>query len=168
MIFSNAVTQLYKSVSRLSGWFEWIAVGGLLGMLVATSVDVVGAKLFQWPLPGGFEAVSLLQVIVIASAIAYAKIDGRHIRLEFIINIIPQRIRHMLNIFTSFLGLSLFVVLVWKSYEYGLEFMRSGKVTTTAEFPFFPFAFWLAICCIPISLLLLLDLLDSVQRLFNK
>jgi TRAP-type C4-dicarboxylate transport system permease small subunit len=153
---------------RLSEWFEWVASIGLVGMLVATCIDVVGAKLFLRPLPGGYEMVSLLQVVAIASAIAFAKIRNLHINLELIVNLLPKRIRAGVNVFNALLGLGFFVLLGWKSFEYGLDFLHSGKVTSTAELPFYPFALWIAVCCIPISLLLLVDLLSSLRAVYKK
>jgi TRAP-type C4-dicarboxylate transport system permease small subunit len=168
MSFTSGIAQLRKLSYKLSDWLELVAAWALVGMLVATCVDVVGAKLFLWPLPGGYEAVSLLQVVAIASGLAFAKIEGMHIRVEMVVNILPKRIQQVINSVVSLLGLGLFVLLGWKSIEYGLEFLRSGKVTSTAQFPFFPFALWVAVCCIPICLLLLIDLFNSLQKAVSK
>ena len=40
---------------RLSGWFEWVGLGGLLVMMAVTCIDVVGAKIFRSPLYGALD-----------------------------------------------------------------------------------------------------------------
>lgn len=164
----DGLSKLDKFSYSLSSWFERIAIFGLLGMLVATCVDVVGAKLFRWPLPGGIEVVYLLQVIAIAGALAFAKIDGRHIRVEFLIDRLPKRGRAFFNSLTSFLGLGLFILLGWESYEYSQAFRSVGEVSTTAQIPLYPFTLWITLCCIPICLVLLTDLVSSLVEVVKK
>ena len=54
----------------VSAWFERIAIVTVIAMILGTLVDVVGAKLFQWPMPAGTEVIYLLQVITIAGTTA--------------------------------------------------------------------------------------------------
>ena len=44
---------------RLSDWFEWIGLAGMLLMMVITCIDVVGAKVFHWRLFGAIDTVML-------------------------------------------------------------------------------------------------------------
>jgi len=53
-------------------------------MFLANFLDVVGTKLFLWPLPGATEVISFSQVVAIAPAIAFTLIVGWDIWVEFI------------------------------------------------------------------------------------
>ena len=75
---------LNKASYWSSVWFERAAMVGIVGIIVVTLIDVIGAKLFQKPLSAGTEAVYFLQIIAIAGALAFAQIDNRHVRLEFV------------------------------------------------------------------------------------
>lgn len=168
MKFTNGLDKLGRFSHSLGSWFEWIAIAGFLVMMVATCIDVVGAKLFLWPLPGSIEVVFLAQVIAIAGALAITKIDGRHIRVEAFLDKLPKRWRAFLDSLTSLLGLGLFIMVGWQSYEYGQALRSAGKVTTTAQIPYYPFPLWIALCCIPICLVLLWELLNSLAELVKK
>ncbi|OGO41949.1 MAG: hypothetical protein A2137_03380 [Chloroflexi bacterium RBG_16_58_8] len=168
MKIDNGVNRLDKFSYQLSVWFERIAIIGFLGMMVSTLIDVVGAKLFKWPLPVGTEAIYLFQVIAIAGAIAFAQIDGRHIRVEFVVDKLPRRARAFFHSLAALLGLALFTILLWESYEYGQALRLAKDVTATSKIPLFPFAFWLMLSVIPVCLILLGDLLKSILEVFKK
>lgn len=153
---------------RLSKWFEWVAVAGLMGVLVFTCVDVVGAKLFHAPIRGGIEIVVMIQLIAIAAALSITKVANLHINIEVLINVVNKRTKAVLNSITSFLGLGLFIILAWKSYELSVDFLTCGRVSGTAEVPYYPFAFMIPLSCIPICLVLLSELLKNISELAQK
>jgi TRAP-type C4-dicarboxylate transport system permease small subunit len=151
----------------LSIWFEYIAIAGILGMIVATTIDVVGSKLFHWPLPAGTEIVYLLQVIAIAGTLAISQIDGRHVRIENI-DRVPKRSRDIIHAVTYAIGLALFIILCWKAFQFAVSLKVNNEVTSTARVAVFPFASWLALSCIPMSLVLLRSLVTSVLEALKK
>jgi TRAP-type C4-dicarboxylate transport system permease small subunit len=165
---SNGINHLNKFIYKLSSWFEYLAIIAFLGMMVSIVIDVVGAKLFQWPLPVGTEAVYLLQLIAIAAALAYSQIDGRHIRVEFIVDKLPRHARSILYALAALLGLALFAILLWESYEYGQTLRLAKDVTATSKIPLFPFAFWLTLSFIPVCLVLLVQMLNAILEVFKK
>jgi TRAP-type C4-dicarboxylate transport system permease small subunit len=164
----KGVSRLGKLSYVVSYWFERAAIVAILGMLVATCIDVVGAKAFHWPLPGGTEVVYLLQLVAIAAGLAFSKIDGRQISVEFLIDKLPKRAKATIDSFTSLLGLGLFLLLGWKSFQYSLAFRSANEVTATALIPLYPFALWLSLCCIPICLVLLNDLVTALRKAAKK
>jgi TRAP-type C4-dicarboxylate transport system permease small subunit len=165
---SNGVSRLGKLSYVISYWFERAAIVAILGMLVATCIDVVGAKAFHWPLPGGTEIVYLLQVVAIAAGLAFSKIDGRQINVEFLIDKLPKQVKASIDSLTSLLGLGLFILLGWESFEYSMAFRHANEVTATALIPLYPFALWLGLCCIPMCLVLLNELIAALRKAVKK
>lgn len=159
---NDGVSRFEKFTTWLSSWFEHIAIFGFLGMMLSTLVDVVGAKVFNWPLPVGTESVYLFQIIAIAGAIAYGQIDGRHIRVELFIDRFPKKGRAFFHGLAALLSLTLFVILAWKAYQYGITLRAANEVTMVSRTPLYPFAFWLALCCVPMCLVLVVELLKAV------
>ena len=158
---SGGLARLEKFNFALSIWFERIAILGALGMILGTMVDVIGSKLFQWPLPAGTEAIYLLQIIAIAGALAISKIDGRHVRIE-LIDRLPQPALGIIHSLVALGGLALFVILSWTSLDYARALNVNNEITATAKIPIYPFAIWLALSCIPVILILVKDLLSSL------
>ena len=158
------LSQLDKFTKGFSHSLEWVGVVGLLLMFLANFVDVVGAKLFLWPLPGATEVISFSQIVAIAPAIAFALILGRHIRVEFIIDRFSKRLRAAITSISSFLSLVLFVLILWQSYVCGQSFQRAGEIGSTSHLPFYPFAYLIAFCCIPVCLVFLIEVLKSLAE----
>jgi len=156
--FRDLLAKSSGFTTRLSSILEMIACAGLLGMMVVGFIDVVGAKLFKWPLPGSMDVVYMLQVVAMAGAWSFAQIDGRHVRVDFLEQILPKRVGGFLNILTSLFGVGLFILIGWQSYEFGLFIKSEGVVTNTAQVPLYPFALWIALCCIAMCLVLIRQL----------
>jgi TRAP-type C4-dicarboxylate transport system permease small subunit len=167
MKFEKWVNQLDKGTRSFSRSLEWIGVIGILLMFFVNFIDVVGAKLFLWPLPGSVEIISFSQILAIAPAIAFALILGRHIRVEFIIDRFPRRIRAAISSISSFLSLVLFALILWQSYLYGVSLQKSGEIGSTSYLPFYPFAYIIAFCSIPVCLAFLIEVLKSLNEVFG-
>ena len=166
--FTAWLDRFKKFNSRLSGWFEWIGIAGLLLMMLVTGIDVVGGKLFTWRLLGAIDIVMLSQIIAIAFAGAIALIVGRHVRVEFFVNRLPQRAQAVIDSFVLLLGLGLFSTIIWRLAVLGYSFQTSGVSTATIYIPLYPFAYGIALASIPIWLVFLLELLKSLTAVVKK
>ena len=68
----------------------------------------------------------------------------------------------------NLLGLGLFILLAWKSYEYGRALRTANEVTSASRLPLFPFAWWIALSCIPLCLVLANEIVKSVIEVVRK
>jgi TRAP-type C4-dicarboxylate transport system permease small subunit len=161
------LNQLDKFTRSFSRSLEWVGVIGILLMFLVNFVDVVGAKFFRWPLPGSVEIISFSQIVAIAPAIAFTLILGRHIRVEFIVDRFPRRIRAAISSISSFLSLILFALILWQSYLYGVSLQKSGEIGSTSYLPFYPFAYLIALCSIPVCLVFLMEVLKSLKEVLS-
>jgi TRAP-type C4-dicarboxylate transport system permease small subunit len=156
-----------KSINSSSSWCERVGLGAMAAIGLATLIDVIGSKVFKWPLPGSTEMIGVIQVIAIAGGLAFSKIDGRHIRVDIFIDYLPKRGKAALDVFSSILGLGLFAVAGWMAYRHGLSLFNSGTKTFLLGIPLSPFAFWIAVCCIPMCCVIILELLSSIERMLK-
>ena len=156
-----------KTIKSLSSWSERVGLMAMAAMVLATLIDVIGSKGFQWPLPGSTEITGVLQVVAIAGGLAFSKIDGRQIRVEFLIDWLPRRRKASLEVFISILGLGLFVVAGWMTCKYGLRLLGSGTETLLLGIPLYPFALWIAFCCIPMCCVIIIELLNSIEGMLK-
>jgi TRAP-type C4-dicarboxylate transport system permease small subunit len=165
--FEKWVNRLDRVTTSFSRSLEWIGVIGILLMFLVNFIDVIGAKFFRWPLPGSVELISFSQIVAVAPAIAFALILGRHIRVEFIIDRFPRRVRAAISSMSSFLSFILFALIVWQSYLYGVSLQKSGEIGSTSYIPFYPFAYLIAFCCIPVCMAFLIEVLKSLNEVFG-
>ena len=146
----------------------------MVGMLCLVVADIIGIKLAQAgvpffrPIPGGIEIVAFLGVVVTAFAIAYTQVLRGHIKVEFVVMRLPKRLQAVIAAFVTLLGLMLFVLLAWRSVDYGLSLQATGTVSMTQRIPFYPFVHAIAFCCIPVCLVLLVEFLRSVTKAVKK
>ena len=146
---------------------EWLGVIGLLLMFFANLVDVVGAKFFLWPLPGSIEIIGFSQIVAIAPAICFTLLLGRHIRIESLMMRLPKRLSAALSSITSFLAFATFAMLLWQSYLYGQSLQEAGEIGSTSRIPFYPFAYLIAFCSIPVCLAFLVEVFKSLTEVFR-
>jgi TRAP-type C4-dicarboxylate transport system permease small subunit len=150
---------------RLSGWFEWIGLAGILLMATITNIDVVGAKVFHWRLFGAIDTVMLSQIVAIAFPASMALILGRHIQVDLFINRLPRRAQAVIDIIAILLGLGLFILIIRQVCMLGYSFQTSGEYSASAHIPYYPFAYGIALASIPVCLVHLQKLLISLIRL---
>lgn len=165
---TGIIERLEKFSNSWSKWFNWVAGAGVVAMLALIVADVIGIKIFSTPVPGGIEFVAFLGVVVTAFAIAQTKVLEGHIRVEFFVTRLPQRARASVNAFVSFTGIILFILLAWRSFGFARVLQKTGEVSMTQRIPFYPFVDAIALCCIPVCLVLLVEFLKSVMKAVKK
>ena len=157
--------QKFEKFNRIiSLWIEWIGFGALFLMVVLTCVDVIGAKVFRAPVFGSLDVMMLAQLIAISFGVSMGLILGRHVRVEFFVILLPKRIMSFVDSFVNFLGLVLFVLIVWRLFEFGHHLQIGGEGSATARIPLFPFAYAAAVGCIPVCLVYTQRLFTSILR----
>lgn len=153
--------------NRLSQLGEWIGITGIVVMVLVTCADVIGAKFFLMPVPGAVEIISLVQVATIVFAVAATHRRGGHISVEMFVDRFHPRIRSLVKAFISFLGLVLFILLIYESIGLGNEYLEAGEVTATVRVPFYPFAYAFSLALLPIAMMMLVDFMGSIKESFN-
>lgn len=139
-------------------------MAAIMVIVAAALVDVIGGKVFNRPLPGGTEIVGVIQVVAIAGGLAASKLHGSHVHVGFLIDRLSGRSLAALNILISLLTLALWVIAAWMTFDLGVSLLGRGTETLLLYIPLYPFAFWIALCCIPMSLVILLELITSIEK----
>lgn len=165
-ILHSAFFTRYLRVTRSgSQWVERMGLISMAAMGLTTLMDVIGSKFLRQPLPGSTEITAVIQIIAISGGLAFSKIDGRHIRVEFLIDLLPHKAQAALDIFSSLLGLGFFIVAGSMMYVHGMNFFNSGTKTFLLGIPLYPFALWISFCCIPMCLVIIGELFSSLDRM---
>ena len=157
-----------KFNQRLSGWFEWVGVAALLTVMFVNLIDVAGNKLFGSPLFGALDLITTFQAVAIAFACAATLIVGRHVKVEFLVTRLPNRTQAVIESIALFLGLGLFVLIVWRVSLHGYYFQTGGETTFTLPIPRMLPAYGIALASIPVCLVFLQKLLDSLTKVGKR
>jgi TRAP-type transport system small permease protein len=141
---------------RLSQWFNWIALAGLIVMLGLVAVDIVGAKIFKQPVPGAMDLTSLLGLVIIAFSVAQTQVMNRHITVNFLTLRLPKRLRMLVRSVSTLLCILFFAVIIWRAFMHAFDMHVLGDASLTVKVPLAPFAYGLAIAFIPMLLIFLI------------
>ena len=153
---------------KISMGIEWVGLLAFVFMMLITTIDVLGTKLFLLPVFGSLDMMMLAQLLAMTFAASAALIVGSHVKVEFFVILLPKRLRAVVECVVFFLGFVLFAVITWRLLVYSYDLQIQGEVTSTASIPFYPFGYGAAIACIPVCLVYLCYLLRSLFKVFNR
>jgi TRAP-type C4-dicarboxylate transport system permease small subunit len=87
-----------------------------------------------------------------------------HIAVEILVEKLPQRAQLGIEAFCNLIGALLFGVIAYQAVLYALDMKKSGEVSLTLQMPPYPFILGIAAGCALLCLLLVADLIKSLQR----
>lgn len=142
-----------KKLEKIATWFNWVSVGALLAMFAIMVLDILTSKILNRPITATVDVASFLALVVASFSVSRTILAGRHIEVEFIVTKLPRGARRFFNMFSSFLSLAFFLLIVWRAFVYAYSLQKTGESSLTQHIPMAPFAYGIAIACIPAVLI---------------
>lgn len=147
----------------LSRWLNHCAGAALVLMLILVVADVVGAKVFRSPIPGGIELTAFLGVIVVGFAVAETQAMHGHIEVEFLVARLPKMGQKVVASIIYPLSILLFSLIAWKSFDFGRSLQSSGEVSMTQRLPFYPLLYGVALSAVVVCLVLIMQYINALN-----
>jgi len=152
-----------SGLRKIAFWSNRVALGALAAMLGIITVDIFGGKIFRLPLHGAMDMVSLLGLVVTAFSATETQIQGRHIEVDFVVARLSGSLQKVLacikNLFCSVLS----AVLIGACFKYGYSMTITGELSPSIGIPLGPFACAIAIACVPMFLVYLMKLYQTLS-----
>ena len=148
-------------VQRLSKFMQVIAGAALTFIMLLTVADVI-LRTFKKPIVGTYEIVSLGGAVIIGFAIPITSWLRGHIFVDFFINWFSKKTVAVINIITRCVCITLFILIAWNMFKMGFDLYKSGEVTQTLRFPFYPIVYGLVICCVMQCIVLICDIVKVI------
>ena len=142
----SKLDSIEKVLQKVSKWLNWFAIVAMAVLLVLTVIDVLGAKVFHWPLPGAVEVASLVGLLIAVFALPMTQMLRGHIEIEIFVIMFSKRVQAVISCLMSLLALALFIVITWQVFDFSRAAHLSGRVTPTQGIPLYPFIYGAAIC----------------------
>lgn len=153
---------------KISTQIEWVGIVAFAFMMLLTTADVIGAKIFQQPIPGALDLMMLAQLICASFALSASYIANRHVQVEFFTPLLPESIQRIVEFLITTVVFVFLVLLTWQMYVYGHELKNYGEVSPTIRIAVFPFTYAAAIAFIPACLVSLAKVIKSLIEVFQK
>lgn len=156
-----------RTVNSVARILNRVGCASVAAMMFLTCADVLGRYL-GYPVRGTYDLTGLLAVVIYAFPLAYTQIMRGHVTVDFLALKLPKKLRGILAFIISFLSLGLFLLIVWQSFELGNFYLENKKISMTEHIPLFPFVYGVSLACIPLCMVLLMDMVDSMREVFRK
>ena len=133
-------------------------------MVLLILVDVGMRNLFNRPLMSTYELVMFLMVVVVFPALSYTQSEGNMVKIELVISRFPRKAQAFLEIGTSFLSLGLVLLMAWRNVVRSMELRQEHIVSPILYVPVYPFYLVVAFGMVLLSLVLFVEILESLSR----
>ncbi|NKC11392.1 MAG: TRAP transporter small permease subunit [Gammaproteobacteria bacterium] len=110
----------------------------ILGVMLIGVFQVVGRKLFNFPVPGYVDVIEMVMTIFAFLSISYTQRLGGHVRMEIILGRLKGRVLYFLEVMGTALAIGIVVVLLYFGYEHFLRAWHIGDSTIDIEIPIWP------------------------------
>ena len=135
-------------VSHLQSWANVIAGITLTWMMVITVTDVI-LRSFGKPIVGAYELVAFSGALVIGFSIPFTSWVRGHIYVDIFVLKLSATKQNIFHVTTRGLGIGLFLLIGWNLIKMGMDLQKSGEVSPTLQFPFYPVVYAVGICLLP-------------------
>ncbi len=152
-----------QTVIKVSRSLDFIAGIILAATALLVVANIVGRTLLQRSIQGSFEMVGYFTAAVVGLAMARCAVENGHIAVEFIISRFSPRLQYYIR---PVINIPVFVFLCFTAYHltiYGNRIAASGSVSPTAQIAFYPFIYLVALGFFVLALVILIQLIRSLQ-----
>jgi len=159
---------LERTIDGVSRIVNTAGVSVLLVMMALITTDVILRYVFNSPLRGVYEIVEVILVIVVSFGMAYTAMQKGMVAVEVLVERYPPRVRVIIDIFNSLAGLALFSLISWKTAEQAMTYRAAGETTYVSGLPLYPFVLVVSFGAALLSLVLFIQLLESITGAVRK
>jgi len=155
----KADMELLDKISRvLNEILIWLAGVFLVTMILLTCANIF-LRLVWMPVKGTFELMGFFGAIGTAFALGYTQIKRGHIGIDILVNRFSAKAQRILNGSNYFICMIFFAIAGWQIAKWATTLWKTGEVTETLRIIFYPFTYGVALGCLTLTLVLLVDLL---------
>jgi len=160
---ADATGRFERIATTINKKANWIACGAAAIMMAFVCCDVI-LRYFGHPIKGSNDVVQLLSVVLVVFAMGYTQVLKRHAFIVLAVSRLSLRAQGVIASITSILSIGLFVLVTWQSCALAGRTWLSGEVSMTLRLPFYPLMYGLALGCVLMCLVLVVDLRKSLGK----
>jgi len=154
-----------KALDYLSRWMGYVSSAVIIVLMLLVTADVCGRYFFNSPITGASELARFSMIIIVFPALAWTALAGKHIKVDLIMERLPQRVQAIVNSFMLLVALGTYGIITWKSAQYS---MGVDNITSMLRLPQAPF-YWImtvgwTIFCLSIIALVIKNIVTAVKR----
>jgi len=161
-------TALITGLEKTSTVGSTIGASAIFVAMLAVSADTIARYGLNRPLAGTSLVVEYCMAAMVFPYLAYTHIKTGHIKVELFISRLPSRAQGVLSILTSLLGVAIFSLITWKTFDWAWQAWTirqySGGVPA---WPLYPAKFFVPFGSFMLCLQLAVDIFRQLARLLS-
>jgi TRAP-type C4-dicarboxylate transport system permease small subunit len=162
-----------KAFFRLRSWEglfnNFISSFLLIVMMLLVVTNVTGRYLFERPLHGTIEITEFIMVTIVYFTLSHTQAIKSHIRVEFLLGVMPRRMKIVFDLITYVFGLTIFALITWQGVLCFIDSWEIREMTDGyIEFPIYPAKLTIPVGCFIFSLRFIADIIDAIRHLLGK
>jgi len=161
------MAHLERIISALNRWLSWVAGGFLVAMMLLTVGNMVMREVYV-PFGATAEVVGFLAALVAALALGYTQLHKGHTRVDILVSRFPPRAQSIIDSIMFLISTVLFGVATWQVVKLANRYWELGSVSETMYIIFYPLIYAVALGCVFLCLVLLLDFLKSLVQAVKR
>lgn len=120
-------------VPRRHTFEEWVAAFGMFLMLVLVCVEITKREFFNSSFLWSEEVARYLMIWSIYFGASAAVASGSHLRIDMLIDIVPIRVRRVLDVFAHFWVCAFSLAITYAGYRYVSDSFSQGFVSADSN-----------------------------------
>ncbi|MBN2060570.1 MAG: TRAP transporter small permease [Deltaproteobacteria bacterium] len=145
-----------------------LSQAALILMMFLTAADVILRYFFNSPIFFSHEISEFLMVVLVSLGLSYCAIEKGHVSVDVLKGKLPKRWEGIFYCFTSLLTVGFFLLIVWRSFVEIRVLSESGIKSMTLGIPRYPFVGLIGVGFGLFTIVILMDLIDSIYEVFKK
>jgi TRAP-type C4-dicarboxylate transport system permease small subunit len=141
---SSALSRIDRSLLKIENFFALVAGLVTLSLMVLAVISVSGRLLFNQPLPGYVDWITMALPFIAFLGVSYTQRDGGHIRMDIVVGQFKGRMLWLVEAITATVTLIILLFLIWGAWShFGRSFdfaapMWSRDSTIDLNLPIWP------------------------------
>ncbi len=157
-------------VNRFSNWLGIVSMICMFVVIVFTNSDIFLRYVIKSGLPGNVTLCEILLVLAVFLGLPLAELSGSHVKMEFIFDRLPGRVRSAMGLFDRLICLCILALISYASISYAIIQFAKGEVIWAAaiQIVLWPARFGLALGVIVFFMLILVETVKAFKFILHK
>ena len=158
-----------KIVNTICKKINWIAGIAISAMVLLICADIILRLLPKVkPIMGAFEVENWLAALAAAFAVAYIQTQKGHVPVDILVARVSKRTAAIISSITSPFLVGLSGMISWQCAAYGLYMLKSNEVSQILKFPYHFLLYGVAFCFAMLTLVFLVEFLNSLIQAVKR
>ena len=157
--------EIVKKICLIADRLAGICFFAVMTLVV---VNIIMRKVFTMSIMGAYELVGLLTAAGVGLALAQCALNDGHIAVSILTDRLSKAGQEIVSIAIHVISLVFWLLICWRMFVFGSTTFSRGMVSSTAQFPVYPFMFIIAFGLFCLCLVLALKLTRSCSTALRK